>query len=97
MSSILTVLHKTSSFLPRVLPVHSLKLSTDLLLNAFQDLSSTTPRPANLAVYSVDQWSGAQDLITALLQDPLTSNQSQNNRIRTRWQTSATQHQLTIS
>jgi hypothetical protein len=83
----LTLIHKTASFLPKALPPNKIKPFADILLNALQDLSSAAPRPARLVVYAVDQWSPAQDIITALLQDPLTSDQSQNDRIRTRWKT----------
>jgi len=96
-SQILSVLRNTASFLPRVLPAQSLQPCSDLLLNAYQDISSTAPRSTRVAVYAADQSSAAQDLVTALLQDPLTSDQSQNDRIRTRWQTHVSHHPLTIS
>jgi hypothetical protein len=37
-------------------------------------------------VYGVDEWSGAQDLITALLEDPLASTEQQIESLRNRWQ-----------
>jgi hypothetical protein len=33
----------------------------------------------------VDEWSGAKDLLTALLDDPFVKNDTQNEVIRLRW------------
>ncbi|KAF5380459.1 hypothetical protein D9615_004628 [Tricholomella constricta] len=102
---ILTLLHKTTALLPRALAprtqagttTDSLELWRDILSATYDDLLSKDPRPANIAVYGIDQWSGAQDLITALLEEPLTSDVSLNEQIRTRWQRHSGQAQLTIS
>lgn len=40
-------------------------------------------------VYGVDKWSGAQDLITALLEEPFASDHAQNEVIRSRWKDNA--------
>lgn len=40
----------------------------------------------NALVYGVDEWSGAQDVITALLEDPLASTEQQIESLRNRWE-----------
>ncbi|KAF8070676.1 hypothetical protein FPV67DRAFT_1413890 [Lyophyllum atratum] len=102
---ILTLLHKTTSLLPRVLAskpqteiaAESLEFWKDLLSRTYDDLLSKDPRPANITVYGLDEWSGSQDLVTALLEEPLTSDESLNEQIRSRWKKHAGQASLTIS
>ncbi|OBZ70860.1 hypothetical protein A0H81_09080 [Grifola frondosa] len=92
----LTVLHKTTSLLPRILPsdIHgksrsvSLEFWNESLDNAYEDLtksaSSRGEDKIRIVVYACDDLAGAEDLVTALLEDPFAS-ESQNERIRSRW------------
>ncbi|KAG6831831.1 hypothetical protein H0H87_003750 [Tephrocybe sp. NHM501043] len=102
---ILTLLHKTTSLLPRALPSkeqaviapESLDFWKEILTETYNGYVSKKIKPVHIAVYGVDQWSGARELVTALLEEPLTSDQSLNERIRDRWQNHAGQHSLTLS
>ncbi|KAF4598243.1 hypothetical protein EYR38_006639 [Pleurotus pulmonarius] len=47
-----------------------------------------------LKVYGMDEWSGAQDLVTALLEEPFSSDSSQSEYIRSRWRTD--EHSITL-
>ncbi|KAG5734466.1 hypothetical protein E4T56_gene20065 [Termitomyces sp. T112] len=102
---ILTLLHKTTSLLPRALPpeeqaansTESPKLWKEILSKTYTDLVSKEIPPVHITVYGLDQWSGAQDLVTALLEEPLTSDQSLNERIRSRWGTHPGQTTLRLS
>ncbi|KAG6897523.1 hypothetical protein C0992_000749 [Termitomyces sp. T32_za158] len=91
---ILTLLHKTNSLLPQALPpkervansTESLELWKEILSETYTDLVSKEIPPARIAVYGLDRWSGARDLVTALLEEPLTSDESLNTRIQRRWE-----------
>lgn len=112
-SSIRTILHKTESFLPRVLSTHK-KASTftnlgfwQAVLNGAYDRvnSKEADRAARVVgmlharmstigkvnnslisrvVYSYDEFSGARELVTALLEEPFTP-EVQKQSIRDRW------------
>ncbi|KAJ8696374.1 hypothetical protein PTI98_006248 [Pleurotus ostreatus] len=82
---ILTLLHKTDNFLPRVLL--SPNPWTASLHNVYQDLNSQSNSPARVVVYGMDEWSGAQDLVTALLEEPFSSDSFQSEYVRGRWRT----------
>ncbi|GLB37659.1 hypothetical protein LshimejAT787_0407100 [Lyophyllum shimeji] len=102
---ILTLLHKTTSLLPRALPpkvqtripTESVEFWKDILSETYNDLLSKESRPAKITVYGVDEWAGSQDLVTALLEEPLTSDELHNEEIRTRWDKHAGQASLAIS
>lgn len=47
-------------------------------------------------VYGVDEWAGAQELVTALLAEPLSSDSSQAETLRDRWNGVA-RRELTVS
>ncbi|OCH85096.1 hypothetical protein OBBRIDRAFT_740471 [Obba rivulosa] len=95
----LTVLHKTTSLLPRVLPQRHrsptepecLEFWDELLNEAYNDLSVTPGAKVDdrvrLAVCGLDDLSESQarDLVTALLEDPFAS-EAQKEAIRSRWQ-----------
>lgn len=49
------------------------------------------------AVFGVDAWSGAQDLVTALLEEPLGSDQAQKDALHNRWERVNSSDVLTIS
>ncbi|GBE81139.1 hypothetical protein SCP_0308650 [Sparassis crispa] len=88
----LTVLHKTRSLLPRIFPsgqqsvpgIESLEFWHELLASAYNDLSPTRANVIRIAVYGCDDFSGAQELVTALLEEPFAS-ESQKESVRTRW------------
>ncbi|KAK0461317.1 uncharacterized protein EV420DRAFT_1531519 [Desarmillaria tabescens] len=94
-SSILTLLHKTTELLPRVLPSstsesipfeQSLRLWNDVLSDAYDNLvSNVKDVPLTVTVLELDQWSGARDLVTGLLQEPFASDASRNDLIAQRW------------
>jgi hypothetical protein len=54
------------------------------------------PTPIHV-VFPVDEWSGAQDLVTALLEEPLCSDQSQKDTLKNRWEGVNSSDHLTIS
>lgn len=93
---VLTVLHKTRSLLPRILPPSSngirqtlsLDLWSALLEKAHRDLCLSTAAQqedhVRIAVYGCDDLSGAQELVTALLDHPF-SNDAQRAAIQNRW------------
>ncbi|KAL1946020.1 hypothetical protein VTO73DRAFT_2022 [Trametes versicolor] len=94
----LTVLHKTTALLPRILPSfrpgptggserESLRFWEDVLGQVHEDLSLSTDKEkgrVRIVVYGVDEFSGASDLVAALLEDPFISN-DQKVVLRTRW------------
>ncbi|KAF8894092.1 hypothetical protein BD779DRAFT_1505224 [Infundibulicybe gibba] len=104
-SKSLTLLHRITSFLPRVLPskntlpsinaVDSFEFWDALLSHAYHRLSTPSAQPVRIVVYSLDRWSGAQDIVTALLEQPLSSDPSQNKSVRNRWKSSS-ENRLTI-
>ncbi|KAK0225864.1 hypothetical protein IW262DRAFT_716104 [Armillaria fumosa] len=94
-SSLLTLLHKTTELLPRVLPQstaenvpceQSLRLWNVVLSDTYDSVvSNTRDVPLNITVLELDQWSGARDLVTGLLQEPFASDASRNDLISQRW------------
>ncbi|CCL99092.1 uncharacterized protein FIBRA_01106 [Fibroporia radiculosa] len=95
-SHLLTVLHKTRSFLPRVLPprqnessgVDTLEFWEDLLATTYDDLCPTpeareTDR-IRVAIYGCDSSAETRALVAALLQEPFAS-ESQRESVDTRW------------
>ncbi|KAG7446332.1 uncharacterized protein BT62DRAFT_1075912 [Guyanagaster necrorhizus] len=94
-STILALLHKTTELLPRVLPSwtsestsfeQSLSVWNGVLSDSYNNLASNAKDvPLNVTVLELDQWSGAKDLVTGLLQEPFASDASGNNLISQRW------------
>ncbi|KAJ8509068.1 hypothetical protein ONZ45_g8732 [Pleurotus djamor] len=80
---LLTLIHKTERLLPRILPSEGPWVS--LLQSTYEDLDAQATSPAHVVVYGVDEWSGAQDLVTAFLEEPFGSDETQTNLIRNRW------------
>ncbi|KAF8260964.1 hypothetical protein EI94DRAFT_1810985 [Lactarius quietus] len=90
-ASTLTALHKARELITRVLPPQSPDLSfwNDIL----RDVSDETCRCSltsneekiTIVVYSVDEFSGGEALVSALLQDPF-SPEAENVRITGRWE-----------
>ncbi|KAI8993898.1 hypothetical protein BD414DRAFT_436199 [Trametes punicea] len=96
----LTVLHKTTALLPRILPsarLNSSEVSTheslqfweEVLGQVYQDLSPSPEQKekakVRVVVYGVDEFSGASDLVTALLEDPFVTDE-QKKILRSRWE-----------
>ncbi|KAF6763049.1 hypothetical protein DFP72DRAFT_521471 [Ephemerocybe angulata] len=102
----LTLLHKASKLLPQVLEYgpasvrEGRAVKSDawdrIMSNVYDDLSASTPRPVRLAVYGVDEHSGSEDFVTALLSNPLGSSEAQIEVLRDRWN-DAPGDSLTIS
>ncbi|OSD07093.1 hypothetical protein PYCCODRAFT_1431273 [Trametes coccinea BRFM310] len=95
----LTLLHKTTSLLPRILPNgptgsdgvptnESLQFWENVLGRLYEDLSLAPERKekarVRVAVYGVDEYSPASDLVTALLEDPFVTDE-QKKTLRSRW------------
>ncbi|KAF8160752.1 hypothetical protein B0H34DRAFT_653508 [Crassisporium funariophilum] len=95
----LTLLHKLTSLLPRIVDFNATSGSTrgdktvefwnSVVTRVHEDLSSTAERPAEIIVWGVDEWSGAEDLVTALVSDPLASNRLQSDALTHRWKDSS--------
>ncbi|KAI0645917.1 hypothetical protein C8Q79DRAFT_1071559 [Trametes meyenii] len=97
---ILTVLHKTTTLLPRILPPartgingvalqESLQFWEEILERAHTDLSLSPEKGKDrvrVVVYGLDEHSRASDLVTALLEDPFVSD-DQKRILRARWET----------
>ncbi|KAH9858968.1 hypothetical protein C2E23DRAFT_872949 [Lenzites betulinus] len=95
----LTVLHKTSALLPRILPTSrpgpsgvplraSLRFWEGVLGKVHEDLSLSPEKKKHrvrIVVYGVDEHSSASDLVTALLEDPF-SSEDQKKALRARWE-----------
>ncbi|KAF8904423.1 hypothetical protein CPB84DRAFT_1896922 [Gymnopilus junonius] len=91
----LTVLHKAVALLPRV-PCYaqdsgsqqdagSSHVWESILSGAYDDLSAVADRPVKIVVLGLDEWSRSQDLVTALLADPLSSNEKHIAQLSNRW------------
>ncbi|KAL4251475.1 hypothetical protein ABKN59_005735 [Abortiporus biennis] len=86
----LTALHKTTKLLPRILPSSTsvrskesgpttLEFWNDLLDTVQDGLSANVQaQAARIVVHSYGEYSGAQDLVTALLEEPFASNELKN-------------------
>ncbi|KAJ3514118.1 hypothetical protein NLJ89_g2555 [Agrocybe chaxingu] len=102
----LTLLHKASNIVPRVLdlrtpsgsarPKETNETWERVLSDAREDLSAAAERPIKISVYGLDEWSGSQELVTALLADPLSSDKMQSETLLSRWKDTS-QSKLDIS
>ncbi|KAJ7046846.1 hypothetical protein C8F04DRAFT_1247897 [Mycena alexandri] len=84
----LHLLEATAEIVSQVLAddARQLGLYSDILSTALADLRSPHPRPARLVVYGTDR-AGAQTLISALLQEPFSSDAEKARTVRERWDT----------
>ncbi|KAI0085183.1 hypothetical protein BDY19DRAFT_897157 [Irpex rosettiformis] len=102
--SVRTVLHKTEGLLPRVLSVHddpskttSLAFWQDILNQAYVTLNASSARgAARIVVYGTDEYSGVEDLVTALLEEPF-ATVSHKQVVQNRWKDAEGQSSLVIS
>nr|VWO98303.1 Tryptophan synthase (EC [Ganoderma boninense] len=98
-TNVLTTLHKTTTLLPRILPSgkstsdgvperESLPFWEEVLRKVYDDLTLAPDKRekdrVRVVVYGVDGTPGANELVTALLQDPFVSDE-QRAALRTRW------------
>ncbi|CAA7261738.1 unnamed protein product [Cyclocybe aegerita] len=91
----LTLLHKITNIVPRVLDLRTPSGSTRpketsdiwerVLSDAHEDLSAAAERPIKIAVYGLDEWSGSQEFVTALLAYPLSSDKTRSEALLSRW------------
>ncbi|KAJ7774513.1 hypothetical protein DFH07DRAFT_952217 [Mycena maculata] len=94
---ILNLLETTASFVPQVLAddPSELKLWNGIFSTLIADIRSPYPRPVRLVVYG-SKTSGARDLVTALLEEPFTSDPQHARNLRGRAGMSPEQTSLTI-
>lgn len=89
------LLHRISAFLPRALPgsnstdggIQSSQLWSELLSEVDADLCSPLEAhtSARVVVCGADQWAGSHELITALLENPFTTDEAYSDILRNRW------------
>ncbi|KAJ7449872.1 hypothetical protein FB451DRAFT_1146687 [Mycena latifolia] len=83
----LQLVETAAALVPQALADHpQLSLWNAVLSTSVADLRSPQPRPARLVVYGPDT-AAARDLVTALLQEPFTSDPQQARILRERWAT----------
>ncbi|KAI0730330.1 hypothetical protein C8Q72DRAFT_776135 [Fomitopsis betulina] len=104
---VLTVLHKTRSLLPHILPSegHALSESGSLgfwervLSKAYDDLCPTPEARqvdrVRIAVYGCDEFSGSRELVAALLEEPFAS-EAQRQVVHSRWEASGLKSPLVV-
>ncbi|KAG8213935.1 hypothetical protein J3R82DRAFT_10681 [Butyriboletus roseoflavus] len=90
------LLQKTVSLLPRTLPTtdgaigpESSLFWSNILERSIAELSSGSDQvslKATVAVCGFDKWACSHDLVTALLEDPFTSDPTYTEILRNRWQ-----------
>ncbi|KAJ7452344.1 hypothetical protein B0H11DRAFT_2245830 [Mycena galericulata] len=80
------LLETTAAFVPQALAdePRQLKLWDGILSTLITDMRSPYPRPVRLVVCGSDT-SGARELVTALLEEPFTSDPQQAQSLRERW------------
>ncbi|KAI1795678.1 hypothetical protein LXA43DRAFT_1071995 [Ganoderma leucocontextum] len=98
-TNVLTTLHKTTTLLPRILPSakpspdgvslrESLQFWEEVLGKVYDDLTLAPEKRekdrVRVVVYGVDRMAGANELVTALLEDPFVSGE-QRKALRLRW------------
>ncbi|KAJ6547625.1 hypothetical protein B0H19DRAFT_1166626 [Mycena capillaripes] len=96
-SDTLHLLEATAAFVPQALAhdPRQLNLWNGVLSNVLADMRSYHPRPARLVVCGTD--TSARDVVTALLEEPFTSDAQQTRILRERWAAAAPeQTSLTI-
>ncbi|KAG1812400.1 uncharacterized protein BJ212DRAFT_447975 [Suillus subaureus] len=89
-----SLLHRILEFLPRALPgsttdggIQSSQLWSELLSEVDADLCSPLEvhPSARVIVCGADQWAGSHELITALLENPFTTDDAYSDILRNRW------------
>ncbi|KAG2342488.1 hypothetical protein BDR05DRAFT_1000809 [Suillus weaverae] len=93
------LLHRISAFLPRALSgsttdggIRSSQLWSELLSEVDTDLCSPLEAhlSARVVVCGADQWAGSHELITALLENPFTTDEAYSDILRNRWKNQST-------
>lgn len=93
------LLHRISAFLPRALSgsttdggIRSSQLWSELLSEVDTDLCSPLEAhlSARVVVCGADQWAGSYELITALLENPFTTDEAYSDILRNRWKNQST-------
>ncbi|KAJ1304415.1 hypothetical protein OPQ81_005563 [Rhizoctonia solani] len=84
------VLKSTIGLIPRTLPLEHQKLWETKVRNSLNELETGRRRTLRVAVWG-DVLSGASEIVTGLLDDPLSEDVTQRNLLRQRW-TSAPQN-----
>ncbi|KAG2361438.1 hypothetical protein BDR07DRAFT_1358996 [Suillus spraguei] len=91
---VLAPLDKISAFLPRALPgsttdggIQSSQLWSELLSEVDAELCSPSGvhQSARVVVCGTDKWAGSYELITALLENPFTTDDAYSDILRNRW------------
>ncbi|CAE6474283.1 unnamed protein product [Rhizoctonia solani] len=78
------VLKSTIGLIPRTLPLEHQKIWGKRAQNALDELETGRSRPLRVAVWG-DELSGASDIVTGLLDDPLSEDAVQREMLRQRW------------
>ncbi|KAH7339452.1 hypothetical protein B0J17DRAFT_655193 [Rhizoctonia solani] len=78
------VLKSTIGLIPRTLPLERQKLWERRAQDALEELETGRSRPLRVAVWG-DELSGASEIVTGLLDDPLSDDTIQRNMLRQRW------------
>ncbi|KAG1776979.1 hypothetical protein EV702DRAFT_297317 [Suillus placidus] len=93
------LLHRISAFLPSALSgsttdggIRSSQLWSELLSEVDTDLCSPSEAhlSARVVVCGADQWAGSHELITALLENPFTTDEAYSDILRNRWKNQST-------
>lgn len=86
------LLHRVLAFLPCALPrsdggIQSYQFWTELLSEVDVDSCCTSEAhpSARIVVCGADQWAGSNELITALLENPFTTDEAYSDILRNRW------------
>ncbi|KAG1746124.1 hypothetical protein EDB19DRAFT_2023475 [Suillus lakei] len=87
------LLHRISAFLPRALSgsptsdggICSSQLWSELLSEVDVNLSLNVNQSVHVVVCGADQWAGSHELITALLENPFTTDEAYSDILRNRW------------
>ncbi|PPQ98783.1 hypothetical protein CVT24_003341 [Panaeolus cyanescens] len=91
----LTLLHKTTNTVPSVFSFgdplarqnrHTEQFWDDILSHVHHNLALPVGEPVKIVVLGLSEEDATKDLVTALLSDPLTSDQQQNDLISNRWE-----------
>ncbi|KAG8763778.1 hypothetical protein FRC11_012781 [Ceratobasidium sp. 423] len=77
-------LKSTIGLIPRILPLEHQKLWERRAQDALNELEAGRSRPLRVAVWG-DELTGASEIVTGLLDDPLSDDVVQRNLLRQRW------------
>ncbi|KAF8650396.1 hypothetical protein AX16_005204 [Volvariella volvacea WC 439] len=84
-SAVLTLLHKASTFVPKVLTGSQSQLWKDTLNTTYDDVLQHSTRPSRIVVYGLGERSGASEVVTATLDEPLKPESTYSAPLRSRW------------